>query len=181
MAGLPWIKVWTAIGQHPKLQRLERELGIRDGLGVVVRLWCWTADYCPSGFIPGPDIDVALKVARGEACRKSPDVMCRAMVDSGLLDPLDTGFRVHDWHDLQTVHMEADEKRKAQARDRQAAYRLRHGVGVKVTPNGPRNVTRNVTRDRVTEIEKETETRSAQTGSLQPLIVVSSVGQKGEA
>jgi hypothetical protein len=77
--------------------------------------------------------------------------------------------------------MEAEEKRKSQARDRQAAYRLRHGVGVKVTPNGPRNVTRNVTRDRVTEIEKETETRSAQTGSLQPLIVVSSVGQKGES
>jgi len=153
MSGLPWIKVWTAIGDHPKIQRLERELGLRDALGVVVRLWCWTADYCPSGDIPGTDIDTAAKAARGDSCRKPVQAMVNALVTAGLLDPTDQGFRVHDWHDMQTVHVEAEEKRREQARDRQAAYRARHGL----SPS--RNASRNALpeRDSVTETEKETE------------------------
>jgi hypothetical protein len=163
MAGLPWIKVWTAIGAHPKVQRLEKELGLKDALGMVVRLWCWTADYCPSGDIPEADGPSAAKAARGDACRKSPEDVLRAMVTSDLLDRTPEGFRVHDWHDMQTIHVDAEEKRKSQARDRQAAYRARHGIGVKVTPVGPRDVTRDVTRDSVTEREREKETEKEAT------------------
>jgi len=157
MAGLPWIKVWTAIGDHPKVQRLEKELGVRDALGLVVRLWCWTADYCPSGDIPSADAPAAARAARGEACRKASSVVITALVTAGLLDPTDSGYRVHDWHDMQTTHADAEEKRKVQAAARQAAYRARHGIGVKVTPSGNRDVTRDVTHNSVTEIEKERE------------------------
>ena len=152
MSGLPWIKVWTAIGQHPKVQRLERELGIKDALGVVVRLWCWTADYCPSGDIPASDIDVGVKVARGESCRRPVQAMVDALVTAGLLDALPDGFRVHDWHELQTVHVEAEVKRKALAAERQSRYRERHS-------NASRNASRDgdVTHGSVTEKEKERE------------------------
>jgi len=161
MAGLPWIKVWTAVRDHPKVQRLERELGVKDGLGVVVRLWCWTADYHPGGDIPAADGPTVAKSARGDASKRSATDVLSTLVSSGLLDPIPDGYRVHDWQDMQIVHLEAEEKRKARARDRQAAYRARHGIGVTVTPGGMRDVTRDVTcdvtRDTVTEKEKEKE------------------------
>ena len=50
---LPWIKVQVVLPNHPKLQRLEKLLGVEDALGVMVRLWCWTATYYPDGIIPG--------------------------------------------------------------------------------------------------------------------------------
>ena len=65
MAGLPWIKVWCVIGHHPKVQRLERELGLTDGLGVVIRLWCWTAEYYPDGDIPERDEESVGQAAGG--------------------------------------------------------------------------------------------------------------------
>lgn len=152
MAGLPWLKVWTVVANHPKVQRLEKELRVKDGLGVVVRLWCWTADYCPGGDIPESDATAAAKFARGDTCRTPFAVMLEAFVTVGLLDRTPTGFRVHDWHDMQTVHVEAEEKRRAQAAERQRNWRERHGV---TTRNGLRNALPNG--DSVTEIEKEKE------------------------
>lgn len=148
MSGLPWIKVWTAIGSHPKVQRLERELRVKDALGVVIRLWCWTADYAPTGDIPTADLAAAAKAARGDACRVPPADIINALVVAGFLDPTDLGARVHDWHEMQTVHVDADEKRKAAAAERQARYRARHG-------NASRNASRNA--EGVTEKEKESE------------------------
>lgn len=165
MAGLPWIKVWTAIGQHPKVQRLERELGIKDALGVVVRLWCWTADYHPDGEIPEAHGLDGAKVARGDACRRTPADVLAILVSCSLLDRVPDGYRVHDWQDMQTVHVDAEEKRKALAAERQARYRERHGVVTdgNGTRNGTRNASRNALRDGyvthpgVTEREREKE------------------------
>jgi len=155
MAGLPWIKVWTAVRDHPKVQRLERELGIKDGLGVVVRLWCWTADYHPGGEFPEADGVTAAKAARGDATKRSPADVLDAMVAAGLLDRVPGGLRVHDWDDMQTRHVEAEDRRKALAAERQARWRDRHSV----TSNGSRNASRNgdVTDPIVTERERERE------------------------
>jgi hypothetical protein len=152
MAGLPWIKVWTRVTGHPKVQRLERELGIKDALGVVVRLWCWTADYAPDGFIPESEGPTAARFACGDATRKPPTVVLEAMLTVGLLDRVPGGYRVHDWEEMQTTHVEAEEKRKAQAAERQKRYRERHG-------DASRNASRNgdVTQSSVTEKEKEKE------------------------
>lgn len=167
MAGLPWIKVWTAVRDHPKVQRLERELGVKDGLGIVVRLWCWTADYHPGGEMPEADGNTAAKAARGDATKRSPDIVLAALVGSGLLDRIPGGFRVHDWDDMQTKHVEAEEHRRALAAERQARWRDRHGV----TSNGKRNASRNgdVTHPSVTEREREIETEiRSRIGSVQP-------------
>lgn len=140
MSGLPWIKVWTAIGNHPKVQRLEKELGVRDALGIVIRLWCWTADYCPGGDIPAGDGDAAARAARGEGCRKTTRAVLQALVVAGLLDRTPDGFRVHDWDEMQVRHVEEEEKRREQARLRKARQRQR-------AANEPVTVTRDVTRD----------------------------------
>jgi hypothetical protein len=161
MAGLPWIKVWTRVTGHPKVQRLERELGVRDALGIVVRLWCWTADYAPGGTVSEGEALTAARAARGDATKASPSTVLDALREAGLIDRTPDGYRVHDWDEMQVRHLEAEEKRRAQARERQAAYRARHGITTKVTPNGMRNVTRDVTRDSVTEIEREIKTEAS--------------------
>lgn len=160
MAGLPWLKVWTAIGNHPKVQRLEKELGVRDALGIVIRLWCWAAEYHPGGDVPSSDSEAMGRAAAGPM-RLTASKVVVACVTCGWLDPTPEGFRVHDWHDMQTTHVEAEERRKVKAAVRQANYRARHGVGTKVTAGVTHNVTRDVTRDSVTEKEREIEKKEA--------------------
>jgi hypothetical protein len=146
MAGLPWIKVWTAIATHPKVQRLEKDLGIPDALGLVIRLWCWTADYHPDGEIPASDSPAMTRFVICDLGLGSDADVTLACVTCGLLDPIPGGFRVHDWHEMQTSHVEAVERRRLQARERQARFRAKRSVTV------TRDITRNVTRDSVTEI-----------------------------
>jgi hypothetical protein len=179
MAGLPWIKVWTRVAGHPKVQRLERELRIKDALGVVVRLWCWTADYAPDGEIPEAEAGTAAKFARGEGCRRDAAVVLTALCSVGLLDRIPTGYRVHDWHDMQTVHVEAEEKRRTLAAERQRRYRAkRDGV---TEGDASRNASRNgdsvTEKETETEREKETETDHDRFRELQ--IVSDSVGGAG--
>jgi hypothetical protein len=163
MGGLPWIKVWTVLGRHPKVQRLERELGIPDALGVVVRLWCWTADYHPGGDIPHDHAEGMASVAAGDAC---PSVchadVTLALVTAGFLDAIPGAYRVHDWDEMQTTHIEADERRKAQARERQRKHRAKGNV------TDERDVTRDVTRDSVTEKEREKEREKKKNRSSAP-------------
>lgn len=127
MAGLPWFKVWSRVVGHPKIQWLERELKLKDGLGVAVRLWAWTADYAPDGEIPEAEAPTVAKFARGDATKAKPSVVLDALTRVGLLEPVPGGFRVHDWDEMQTAHVDAEEKRRAQAAVRQARYRERHG------------------------------------------------------
>jgi hypothetical protein len=173
MAGLPWIKVWTVVGKHPKVQRLEKDLHVPDALGIVVRLWCWTADYCPDGEIPEGSIGAAMVAARGDATRKRGDDVLSSLVSSGFLDRTPDGFRVHDWDEMQTNHVEAVEHRREQNRARQAAYRKRKEEE-QAARNAPvtRDVTRDVT-DRVTpsnagDKRREDETRQEERESNAP-------------
>lgn len=160
MAGLPWIKVWTRVTGHPKVQRLERELGIKDALGVVVRLWAWTADYAPDGEIPTAEGVVAARFARGEATRRG-DVL-DALVVVGFLDQTPTGYRVHDWDEMQTRHVEAEERRRTLGAKRQAEYRKRHGV---TQGDASRNASRNgdVTPSNAGRVEGEGEGEGEET------------------
>jgi hypothetical protein len=117
----------------------------------------------------------AVLFARGEVNRKPPAIWLASLTLVGLLDRTATGYRVHDWDEMQTTHVEAEEKRRAQARERQRRHR-----------DGSRSVTRDVTRDSVTEKEKEKEreketegdrTVSLNSRSSTPSLIVS----RGEA
>ena len=169
MAGLPWIKVWTVIGDHPKIQRLEKSLGVADALGVVVRMWCWVAEYHPDGEVPKEHVGTLARVARGRL-RCSPERVEAALSECGFLDTCvspDTLVRVHDWADMQVAHLDAIERKRAQSRERQARHRAkRNADGV--------TVTRDVTRDSVTERERESERESYVGGSSTKIRSISS-------
>ena len=178
MSGLPWIKVWTLVARHPKVQRLEKETGLRDALGHVIRLWCWTADFAPDGYISHEQADAMLTFSRaGTPVAKQK--LCHGFVTAGMLDPVPTGYRVHDWHDMQTTHVDAEEKKKLQARERQAKHRARNA---QVTRDVTRDVTQHETRDSVTQIEIEKEIETDRAVSLNSRSSIPSLGVvRGEA
>jgi hypothetical protein len=144
MSTLPWIKVWTAIPKHPKVQRLEKELRIKDALGIVLRLWCWTADYHPSGDVPREDLLGAAKEIRADSCRRGAAEVVRGLENCGFVDVIPSGYRIHDWHEMQTKHVEQDERKRSQAAARQAEFRARKAAA---ESNSNAEVTRDVTRD----------------------------------
>ena len=146
MSGLPWIKVEVIAANHPKLQRLEKRLGIEDGLGVAVRLWCWTASYHPNGEIPLDSAEVMGAAAIGHVKARgmvpsNADVTL-ALVEVGLVEKHDDRYEVHDWSLHQQAHADKAERDREHNRERQRRFRNRQGNN-KVTL--PRNVTNNVT------------------------------------
>lgn len=180
MAGLPWIKVWTRVAGHPKVPRLERELGVKDALGIVIRLWCWTADFCPEGDIPEADAMDAAKAARGEATRKPLATVLDALTSVGLLDRFPEGYRVHDWHEMQTTHVEAEEKRREQGKARTRRWREKRNAEVTdgdASRDASHGVTVTLEKEKETERERETETDHERIRELQ--IVSPFVGGAG--
>ncbi len=147
MAGLPWIKVEVALPNHPKIERLEAELGIADGLGLVVRLWCWTAAYYPDGRIPkASSVTMARNALRGLGEDDgsgndpvTPAACVTALVRAELLDAEGDAFRVHDWDDYHAAHAD----KAAKNRERQARFREKR----RTLASRDSDVTRDVTHE----------------------------------
>jgi len=135
MAGLPWIRIEVIVPAHPKVQRLEKELGITDALGMLIRLWCWTAAYYPDGEIPDGSESRMVEVVAAELGRNAggqdPEVsngdVTPALVTAGLLDRIPGGFRVHDWEEFQGAHIDNAEKVRQQNAERQRRFRASRG------------------------------------------------------
>lgn len=147
MAGLPWIKLDVVVPNHPKLQRLERALEIEDGLGVAVRLWCWTATYYPLGEIPIDAEDQIAKASIGHLDRNairnaSPRYVTDALVTVGLLERHEDRYEVHGWSEHQQAHADKAARESEQNRERQRRFRNRQR---NVTGAVTHNVTDNVT------------------------------------
>lgn len=176
MAGLPWIKVAVVLPGHPKLQMLEKFLGVADGLGVLVRLWCWTATYYPAGEFPASAASTMEKVAAADLSityarmpmgmetggPPQPGDVTDALVSSGWLDPMPgevERYRVHDWDDFQSAHADKATREKEQIRERVRKFRNRkRNASSTVTGNAAETVTGNgVTAEREREREKEKE------------------------
>jgi hypothetical protein len=165
MAGLPWIKVEVILPSHPKLQRLEKQLGLEDGLGVLTRLWCWTATYYPEGEFPASATDAMETSVTGSLTVTGS--VTEALVMCGWLDELAHGerYRVHAWEEYQSAHADKAEREKSQIRERVRKYRNRKRTNALALPgtvtgngygNAPCNgVTGERERERETERERE--------------------------
>jgi hypothetical protein len=132
VAGLEWIKVDVDVGGHPKIEELERSLG-PAALGVLVRAWCWTAKYCPDGFIPDDRVE-SLERAVGMAC-------VEAFVAAGVTDRngARNGYEMHGWDEIQTAHVDKVTRAREANRERQRRFRERNalrnaGHNAEVTP-----------------------------------------------
>src|SRR5262249_38664400 len=78
----------------PKTRRLVKRLG-RDADVLPIRLWCYVGKHYPStGELPDHcaedvEAEVSWRGRRGQAVE--------AMIEVGLIEKIENGFRVHDW------------------------------------------------------------------------------------
>jgi hypothetical protein len=139
MASLPWVKIDVDLPSHPKLLHLQELLGTTDALGIILRMFCWAAKFCPTGKVPKHVArPLAAEAVRGAVMRDgygNPDACLQALQDSGWLEEQKDCFELHDWDDFQGAHIEAAEKN----REKQRRYRDRNrgsNRNAPVTRNG---------------------------------------------
>ena len=82
---------------HPKVAKLRRRLGA-DAVVSLITLWCWVARNRPKGNLDNMDVD-DIEIAAD--WRLNPGVLIPCLVELRLLDQLKSGYRVHDWEELQ--------------------------------------------------------------------------------
>lgn len=132
---LPWIKLDVVVPAHPKMQRLEKRLDVADGLGIAVRLWCWTAAYFPAGEIPAHAADSMARAAIGHVGKigdpgvtdvtLDPRDVTDALCEVGLLEAHGDRYVIHDWALHQQAHADKAERDRANNAERQRRFRNR--------------------------------------------------------
>jgi hypothetical protein len=119
---MAWIKVDQRLARHPKVKRAARTLDVPRAtlIGHLVLMWWWAVDYAPDGHIAVGDLD---DVTDEADWRGDPAAFAAALQSAGLLDPVDGGWVIHDWH-------EYGGQATAQAREL-AAEQGRYGMHVR--------------------------------------------------
>lgn len=133
-----WFKVDDGLHSHPKAM----EAGDAMALWVMAGSWC--ADQLTDGFIPAYMVH-RLSVNGAEHARR--------LVEVGLWEPAEvggrSGYRFHDWDDMQPSRQAIREVREA-SRQRVQAYRERKKKEREGTGNTTSNASRNASRNSAT-------------------------------
>lgn len=133
-----WFKVDDGLHSHPKAM----EAGDAMALWVMAGSWC--ADQLTDGFIPAYMVH-RLSVNGAEHARR--------LVEVGLWEPAEvggrTGYRFHDWDDMQPSRQVIREVREA-SRKRVQDYRERKRKERDQASNGVSNAVRNASRNSAT-------------------------------
>ena len=113
---MSWVKVDDQMPRHPKLLSLGRDRLVCQG--VWLDGMCYASGYLTDGFIPSA------------ALEKGSERYARRLVEVGLWERVEGGYRIHDYHDYQPTRAAVTESRKKNA-DRQSRHR--NGVTNDVT------------------------------------------------
>lgn len=116
---MAWIKSEQALGSHPKLRLLAKELDISipETIGHLHLLWWWAVDYAEDGDVTRyKDFIPFAAQFEGDA-----DKFVKALIDFGWLDEVDNKLIIHDWLEYTGALIEIrqkDAERKRQSRQR---------------------------------------------------------------
>ncbi|MNK58669.1 hypothetical protein D3C87_777590 [compost metagenome] len=148
---MAWIEFHQELPRHPKTDVFMDELDVSrpTAVGMLGMGWIWAMEFAIDGFIQEKRIGAA---ARGAGWDGSPAVFAEAMVAAGWWDPVDDGYRVHDWEKYIGKLLE---KRRQDA-DRKAASRSNPKDGKKESKANPKAVHRTSTGQEL-EIRNESE------------------------
>lgn len=166
-----WAKVDDAFPDHPKVVAAGPLAGWLFVTGL-----CYCGKYLTDGFIPAAQVKRLADV-------DDPDGLAQRLVEVGLWEPVDGGFRVHDYLDWNPSAAKVKVEREANAR-RQAEWRERNrgddgrfesnGVTNGVTDgvtNGVTNTTPSRTRPVPSSRTEEVPSEPAQAPPPEPLLV----------
>lgn len=94
---MPWAKVDDKLHAHPKAAKAGLE-----ALGLHLLAMSWVAGYQTDGFVPW---DFVLQ--------KADEALVERLVNAGMWEPVDDGFRIHDWLDYNPSKAQAKRLAKA--------------------------------------------------------------------
>ena len=116
---MAWIKSEQALGSHPKLRLLAKELDITipETIGHLHLMWWWAVDYAEDGDVSRYK-DFIPFAAQFEG---DPDKFIKALVKHGWLDKVDDKLIIHDWLEytgalIEIRQKDAERKRKSRQR-----------------------------------------------------------------
>jgi hypothetical protein len=116
MAGLQWIRIDTAMFQHPKFLYLEEE-GNQASIVLHLKAMCYSAQHDLAGFLP----DVALSCLGGCLGDAKP------LIDGCLWTPAKGGWQIHGWAEFQPAGMDAQQRRERAQKGAAARWAKRNG------------------------------------------------------
>ena len=124
--GLPWIKVYADLPDHPKSLDLGVFLENPLAWGHVLQLWLWCSRFARDGRVPRAHAERAAGW-NGERGR----FICAAVTAGFLEDDLDDKEHliVHDWDVTQQAHLEKAERDAAQKAQKRRAPKARQKRG----------------------------------------------------
>jgi hypothetical protein len=105
---MSWVKVDDQMTRHPKFLRLGRNRLVCQG--VWLDGMCYASSYLTDGFVPEAALDRASLSAAAH------------LVEVGLWQQVQGGFRIHDYHDYQPTREDVTELRRKNA-ERQSRHR----------------------------------------------------------
>jgi hypothetical protein len=105
-----WVKLDDQFTAHPKVARLS-DLAFR----VHIETMCYCARYLTDGYVPS-------KVSRNVHWK-----VLASLVASGLWEPVEDGYRIHDWAEWNPPADAVRARRKRDAERKRAARRDEHG------------------------------------------------------
>lgn len=128
MAGLQWIRLDTAMFDHPKFLYLIED-GHYRAIVLHIRAMCYSATYDLAGFLP----EVALRMLGG--CSGDAQTMlseclddAKTLLDACLWAPAQGGWQINSWQEYQSAS-DAAEKRSEKAKNAaQVRWAKRNGV-----------------------------------------------------
>jgi hypothetical protein len=116
---MSWLKVDDDFAAHPKLEQIEQRFGV-DALARAVLVWvaagCYSAKYHTDGFVSTD------RLGRLTALGSKADRAAKHLVDVGLWEVAEGGFRFHDWTDYQPSSSEIAEAKRLK-NERQKRWR----------------------------------------------------------
>ena len=84
--------------EHPKTKRLARAMKAPaySALGLLEAIWQWVGRYTPTGFLTAEELEDCADTIRFD---EGGDALGAMLHACGLLDQMEGGWYIHDWHD----------------------------------------------------------------------------------
>ena len=128
-----WVKVDDELPTHHKVYIAGRQLGVR-GTGRVLAVWlealCWTNKHHKDGFLPTAVV-AALQHDR------QPLHVAAALQHAGIWEPVEGGWRIHDWAQYQLDGSKRAELAQIRADAGRRGAQARWQNGKKMAKNAP--------------------------------------------
>lgn len=119
---MAWMELHDTLPDHYKVIGASSALKMdKDAfVGKLVRLWLWALNHRESGFLRENEAETVAEIMR---YRGKPATLIAALLEAGLIDREEGGYRIHGWEDSVGMLISKREEQRAMSRERKRKSR----------------------------------------------------------